>query len=60
MLVADRLLSSAMRSNDDSDWIVHYLMLSFRDLRGLPLRRLTSILEDGVRQRITPADMAEP
>ena len=33
-------LSSEMRSNDDIDWPVHSLMLSFNDLHGLPLRRL--------------------
>ena len=40
MIVAHRRLSSATRSNDDIEWPVHYLMLSFHDLRGLPLRRL--------------------
>ena len=29
-----------MRSNYDSDWRVHSLILSIHDLRGLPLRRL--------------------
>ena len=33
-----RRLSSATQSNDDIDWPVHSLMLSFHDLRGLPLR----------------------
>ena len=42
MMVAHRLLSSVMRSSDDSDWPVHSLMLSFHHLRGLPLRRLPS------------------
>ena len=41
-MVAHRLLPSAMRSNDDSDRPVNSLMLSLRDLRGLPLRRLPS------------------
>ena len=40
-IVAHRLLSSAMRSNDN-DWPVHSLMLSLHDLRCLPLRRLPS------------------
>ena len=31
-----------MRSNDDSDRPVHSLLSSFHDLRGLPLRRLSS------------------
>ena len=31
-------MSSAMRSCDDNDWPVHSLILSFHDLRGLPLR----------------------
>ena len=35
-----RLLSSAMRSNDDVNWHVHSLMLSFHHLCGLPLWRL--------------------
>ena len=36
-MVANRLLSSAMRSNDDSAWPVHSLMLSFHDFRaGFP------------------------
>ena len=39
-MVIHRLMSSAMRSNDDNDWPVHCLMLS--DLQGLPLRRLPS------------------
>ena len=38
-LVAHRLLSFAMRYNDDIDWHVHSLMLPFHDLRGFPLRR---------------------
>ena len=41
-LVAHRLLSSVMRSNDANDWPGHSLMLSLYDLRGLPLRRLPS------------------
>ena len=36
---AHRRLSFANRSNDDIDCPVHSLMLSFRNLRGLPLRR---------------------
>ena len=38
------LLSSAMHSSDDSDWPAHPLMLSFHDLRSLPLRRPPSIV----------------
>ena len=41
--VAHQLLSSAMRSNNDRDWPVHSLMLSFHDLRGLPLWRPSSM-----------------
>ena len=37
--VTHRRLSSATRSNDDIDWQVHSLRLSFHDLR-FPLRRL--------------------
>ena len=33
-----------MCSNDDIDWPVHSLMLSFYALRGLPLRRLPSTI----------------
>ena len=29
-----------MRSSDDIDWAVHFNMLSFHDIQGLPLRRL--------------------
>ena len=32
----------AMRSNENSDWPVHSLILTFRELRGLSLRRLPS------------------
>ena len=42
VMVTHRLLSSAIRSNDDNDWPVHSLMLSFHDLRGLFQRRLSS------------------
>ena len=42
MMVAHRLLSSAMRSNDDNDWSAHSLMLSLRDLRGPHPRQLPS------------------
>ena len=41
-MTAHRLQPSAMRSNDNIDWPVHPLMLSFHDLRDLPLRRLPS------------------
>ena len=34
---AHLLLLPAMRSNDDIDWPVNFLMLSFHDLRGPPL-----------------------
>ena len=44
VIVAHRLLSFVMRSNDDSVWAVHSLMLSFHDLHGLPLRRPPSTL----------------
>ena len=37
-MTTHRLLSSTMCSNDDIDLPVHSLMLSFHDLRGLPLR----------------------
>ena len=36
-MVAHRLLSFAMRSNDDNDWPVTFSMLPLHDLRGLPL-----------------------
>ena len=39
-----RLLSSAMKSTDDGDWVFHFLMLSFHDSRDLPLRRQSSIV----------------
>ena len=39
-MTANRPMSSAMRSNDGIDWPVHSLMLSFHDLRSLPLQRL--------------------
>ena len=42
VMTAHRPLPFAMHSNDDIDWPVHSLMLSFNDLRGLPLRRLPS------------------
>ena len=42
VIIAHRPLLSAMRSNDDIDWPVHSLMLSFHDLRGLPRRGLPS------------------
>ena len=43
-MTAHRHLASAMRSNDDIDWPVRsmILMLSFYDLRGVPLRQLQS------------------
>ena len=59
-----RLLSSAMRSNDDNDWPVHSLMLSLHDLRDLPLQRLPSAVHCvfffDLRQRLMTTDMAEP
>ena len=39
LIVAYRLLSSAMRSSDEGDWPVHFLMLPFHNLRDLLLRR---------------------
>ena len=39
-IVSHRLLSSAMRSNDDNYWPVHSFMLSLHDIRRLPRRRL--------------------
>ena len=39
-MAAHRLPAAAMRSNDDIDGAVNSLMLSFDDLRGLPLRQL--------------------
>ena len=43
-MVAHQLLPFAMRNCCRSDWPVHSLMLSFHDLRGLPLRRIPSIV----------------
>ena len=57
-MVAYRLLSSAMHNNDDNDWPVHSLMLSYRDLRGLAL--LSTVPQYDFKQRIVTADMAEP
>ena len=42
VMAAHQRLPSATQSNYDIDWPVHSLMLSFDDLRGLPLRRLSS------------------
>ena len=42
VMAAQRRLSSATPSNDDMDWSVHSLMLSFQDLHGLSLRRRPS------------------
>ena len=39
VMVAHRLLSSAMRNNKDNDWPVHSSMLSLHDIIGLRLRR---------------------
>ena len=39
-MVAHRLLSSAMRSDNDNDWRVNSLMSSFYDLPGIIVRRL--------------------
>ena len=44
LMAAHRLLLSAMRSNDDSDWPVYSFMLSLQDLRVIPLGRMTSIV----------------
>ena len=41
-MVAHRLLSSVISSNEDDNWLVHSLMLPLHDLRGLRLRRLLS------------------
>ena len=38
VMAAHRLLSSVMHSNNDNDWIVHSLMLSLHNLRGVFLR----------------------
>ena len=37
---ADWRLPYAMQSDDDIDWPIHSLVLSFKDLGGLLLRRL--------------------
>ena len=37
VMVAHRRLSSATRSYDGIDWPIHSFMLSFHDLRGLPV-----------------------
>ena len=55
VIVVHGLLSSARRSSDDSDWPVHFRVLSFRDLRGLPLLHVVFF-----RRRIMATDMAEP
>ena len=34
--------------NNDSDWPVHSLMLSFHDLRDLPVRRPLSTVSGGI------------
>ena len=47
-MTAHRPLSSAMHSNYDIDWPVHSLMLSFHDMRGLPLQRLLSTVPCGM------------
>ena len=65
LMTDHRLLSSAMRSNDDIDWLGNSLRFSFQHLRGLPLRRLSftvdcSLWYDGLRQRIMTTDKAEP
>ena len=43
-MVVHRLLSSVIRSNDDKDWPIHFLMLPLHCLRGLPLRGLPAIV----------------
>ena len=64
VMAVHRLLSSAMRSNDDIDWSVHFLIssLPFRELRGLCSATTTTncSLQYGLGQRIVTADMAEP
>ena len=42
VMVAHQCLSSATRTNGDTDWPVYSLMESFHDLCSLPLRRLPS------------------
>ena len=62
VMVAHRLLSSAMRSDHDNDWPIHSLMLLLHDLRGLPLQRLTSTVPCCMIffQRTAMTGMAEP
>ena len=60
VMVAHRLMSSVMRSNNDCDWPVHSLMLSFDDFRGLSLRRPLSTVHVWFSAAVMSADMAEP
>ena len=55
-MTAHWLPSSVMRCNNDIAWPDHSLMLSFHDLRGLPLRQLPPT----VRQWFMTTNMAEP
>ena len=43
-----------VRSIDGNDWPVHSLMLSLRDLRGLPLRRLSSTVPEAWLADLSP------
>ena len=36
VMTAHRLLSSALRGSDNSDWTIHSLLLSLHDLHGFP------------------------
>ena len=56
VMVAHRLLSSAVHSNDVSDWPVNFFLIFC-----LPLRRPPDCsLWHGFRQHVMLADMAEP
>ena len=48
VMIAHQPLSSVMCSNDDIDWSINSLMLSFHDLRGVPVRRLVPMIFDSV------------
>ena len=49
VMVAYRLLSSVMLSNDDSNWSVHSMMFSFHDLHGCVLKiAITQSLGDNI------------
>ena len=61
MMVVHRLLSSAMRSNDDDDWPVHSLMLSLPLLRGFPLWGLPSTAPCSmITGSVQTTDMTKP